>query len=97
MILMTQMTNDQLVAQLLNGVTLTLLGMGTVFIFLIVLIFVTKGLSSFVKKIEARRPQVAPAAANSSSINTANVSADAEIAAVIAAAVAKSREQIKEK
>lgn len=91
MILMTQMTNDQLVAQLLNGVTLTLLGMGTVFIFLIVLIFVTKGLSSFVKKIEARRPQVAPAA-NSSSINTANVSADAEIAAVIAAAVAKSRE-----
>jgi oxaloacetate decarboxylase gamma subunit len=93
MILLTQVTNDQLVAQLQNGVTLMLLGMGTVLVFLVVLIFVTKGLSSFVKKIEAKRPQVAVATAKSSSSNAApKVSADAEIAAAIAAAVAKSRE-----
>jgi oxaloacetate decarboxylase gamma subunit len=94
MILLTQVTNDQLVTQLQNGVTLMLLGMGTVLVFLVVLIFVTKGLSSIVKKIEAKRPQVAPvAASSSSSLNAApKVSADAEIAAAIAAAVAKSRE-----
>lgn len=93
MILMTQVTNGQLVTQLQNGVTLMLLGMGTVLLFLVVLIFVTKGLSSIVKKIEARRPQVAPVVATSSSLNAApKVSADAEIAAAIAAAVAKSRE-----
>ena len=62
-------------------------------VFLIVLIFVTKGLSSIVKKIEAKRPKVALATNNMSSSNTVpKVSADAEIAAVIAAAVAKSRE-----
>lgn len=93
MILLTQVTNDQLVSQLQNGVTLMLLGMGTVLLFLVVLIFVTKGLSSIVKKIEARRPQVAPVVATPSSLNAApKVSADAEIAAAIAAAVAKSRE-----
>jgi oxaloacetate decarboxylase gamma subunit len=93
MILITQVTNAELVTQLQNGFTLMLLGMGTVLLFLIVLIFVTKSLSAIVKKIEANRPQVATATAKISSSNAMpNVSADAEIAAVIAAAVARSRE-----
>ncbi|MGD1815458.1 MAG: OadG family protein [Pleomorphochaeta sp.] len=71
-----------------------LLGMGTVLVFLVVLIFVTKGMSSIVKKIEAKKPQVATATPSKvSSVNAApNTSADAEIAAAIVAAVAKSRE-----
>lgn len=95
MILLTQIPKDQLVEQLMNGVTLMLLGMGTVLLFLVVLIFVTKGVSAFVKKIEANKPQVAPATAtrvSSQNAATPNTSADAEIAAAIVAAVAKSRE-----
>ncbi len=96
MILLTQLTQDQLVAQLMNGVTLMLLGMGTVLLFLVVLIFVTKGMSHFVTKYEAKKPQVAPATATRDNSNnnaaTPNTSADTEIAAAIAAAVAKSRE-----
>ncbi|MGD1823248.1 MAG: OadG family protein [Pleomorphochaeta sp.] len=79
----------------MNGVTLMLLGMGTVLMFLVVLIFVTKAMSAIVKKFEAKKPQVATATATrGTNVNAAtpNTSADAEIAAAIAAAVAKSRE-----
>jgi oxaloacetate decarboxylase gamma subunit len=93
MILLSQLAADQLTAQLQNGVVLMLLGMGTVLLFLVVLIFVTKGLSSVVGKINAKRPAPAPAAARRSAAPSAKaMSVEPEIAAAIAAAVAKTRE-----
>lgn len=95
MILLSQMlSTEQLLTQLQNGVVLMLLGMGTVLLFLIVLIFVTKGLGSVVSKIEAKRPAPAAAVASRPAAPSAApvVSAEPEIAAAIAAAVAKSRD-----
>lgn len=93
MILLSQLTAAELTTQLQNGVVLMLLGMGTVLLFLIVLIFVTKGLSSVVRKIDAKRPAPAPAAVSRSATPSANaMSVEPEIAAAIAAAVAKTRE-----
>ncbi|MBK5200540.1 MAG: OadG family protein [Spirochaetaceae bacterium] len=92
MILLSQLTTEQLTAQLQNGVVLMLLGMGTVLLFLVVLIFVTKGLSSVVRKIDAKRPAPAPAVVRRSAAPSANaMSVEPEIAAAIAAAVARTR------
>lgn len=93
MVVLSQVASEQIGGLLQNGLTLMLLGMGTVLIFLVVLIFVTKGMSSVVSKINAKRPApaVAPARKNVQ-VSAKAVNTEFEIAAAIAAAVAKSRE-----
>lgn len=90
MFLVSQLPTDVLRQQLGNGVILMLLGMAIVFLFLTILVFTTKGISKFVGKIEARKPQKAAPVAEAAPVQMSG--ADAEIAAVIAAAVVKSRE-----
>jgi oxaloacetate decarboxylase gamma subunit len=93
MVVLSQVASEQIGGLLQNGLTLMLLGMGTVLLFLIVLIFVTKGLSAIVSKINANRPAPAIAPARRTAQPSAKaVNAEFEIAAAIAAAVAKSRE-----
>jgi oxaloacetate decarboxylase gamma subunit len=93
MVVLSQIASEQISGLLQNGLTLMLLGMGTVLLFLIVLIFVTKGLSALVSKINANRPAPAAAPARRTAQTSAKaVNAEFEIAAAIAAAVAKSRE-----
>lgn len=91
MVFLTQLPKEQLIAQLENGVILMLLGMGTVFVFLTLLVFLTKGLSALVRKFF---PQKSPAvvqrpAAAAVAVGTAS---DAEVAAAIVAAFVKSKE-----
>jgi len=95
MVFLVQFPKEQLITQLNNGVILLFLGMGTVFIFLILLVFLTKGLSAFVMKLESKRPAVATGktAATAVASSTATVAAsEADIAAAVTAAWAKSNE-----
>jgi len=86
---MSQLPADVLTTQLSNGLLLLVLGMGTVFLFLTILVFVTKCMSSIVRKIEARKPVAAPAAAPAAAPVSAPA-AESEVAAAIVAALAKS-------
>ena len=90
MIFLTQLPKEQLITQLHNGVTLMLLGMGTVFVFLTLLVFLTKGLSAFVKKYAPQKP-VSLVKAPVQNITVASGS-EAEIAAAIVAALVKSKQ-----
>jgi oxaloacetate decarboxylase gamma subunit len=63
---------------LLEGVKLMLLGMGVVFAFLMALVLAMHGMSRLAARLEARR-------------GTARPAPDAELAAAIAAAVARYR------
>jgi sodium pump decarboxylases, gamma subunit len=85
------MARGELIAQLKDGLILMVLGMGTVFIFLTVLIFTTKGISALVRKIAPAAPQPAakPSAAR---VSAPAVSKDNEIAAAIAVAYSKSKQ-----
>ena len=85
---MTQLPHDVLTAQLSNGLLLLVLGMGTVFVFLTILVFVTKTMSKVVGKIESKKPVAAPVAAPAAQAPAP--AADAEVAAAIVAALAKS-------
>ena len=83
---------ELLTAQLMDGLVLLVLGMGTVFVFLVILIYATKLMSKL-----CNRNQTAPAQAVSSAPavqRTAPAPAqdDAAIAAAIAAAYDKSRQ-----
>ena len=83
---------ELLTAQLMDGLVLLVLGMGTVFVFLVILIYATKLMSKL-----CNRNQTAPAQAVSSAPavqGTAPAPAqdDAAIAAAIAAAYDKSRQ-----
>ncbi len=91
MVFLAQLPKEQLIAQLENGVILMVLGIATVFVFLTLLVFLTKGMSAVVKKIA---PQKKPAAVVSSPAATLSASPalDADIAAAIVAAFAKSKE-----
>jgi len=92
MIQLAQQSAEQLSANLSNGVVLMLLGMGTVFLFLVVLIFVTKALSAIVMKYEANKPAPAVARRKSAPAAVAATSvADSEIAAAIVAAVVQQK------
>lgn len=91
MVFLTQLPKEQLFQQLQNGVILMMLGMGTVFVFLSLLVFLTKGMSAIARKIA---PAKSTAAVKSPATTAAAVapSNDAEIAAAIVAAFAKSKE-----
>ena len=93
MYLLAQLPADQLSEQIKNGLILLVLGMAIVFVFLTILVFSTKLVSKLVRKFE-KSP--APAAATTVVQPTvtqpvAKASNDAEVAAAIAAAVAKSK------
>lgn len=77
-----------LVQQLQSGLILTVLGMGTVVLFLTLLIFTTKLISKLCLKIAPAKAPVAKAAVQSSPAATA-ATKDAEIAAAIATAYKK--------
>ena len=90
MFLLAQLPADQLSLQIRNGLILLVLGMAIVFVFLTILVFSTLGVSKLVRKFEGKRPAPA-AAAPEVSIAPAAASNDAEVAAAIVAAVAKSK------
>ncbi|MGI6466852.1 MAG: OadG family protein [Sphaerochaetaceae bacterium] len=89
--MLQQMPKELLIEQVNNGLILMVLGMGVVFVFLTLLVFTTKLLSTLVIKFMpeqsvAQRP--ASATVSASSVTT---STDTEIAAAITAAVAHSK------
>ncbi len=93
MYLLAQLPADQLTTQIKNGLILLVLGMAIVFVFLTILVFTTKLVSKIVRKFE-KSP--APAAATvvvqpTVAQPAAKASNDAEVAAAIVAAVAKSK------
>jgi oxaloacetate decarboxylase gamma subunit len=77
--------NQDLVSQ---GIELTLFGMGTVVVFLTLLVFITAGMSAFVARFFPPPPPP-PASAPS----PAPAASDARLMAVISAAVYRYREQ----
>ena len=92
--LLTNLPRDVLIRQLQDGLVLLVLGMGFVFIFLAILVFTTKWISKLCMKVEpAKQPEVkkAPAQAAAAGVKSAGGAKDAEIAAAIAAAYAKSK------
>ncbi len=86
------MTNAELISQLWDGLILLILGMGTVFLFLTILIFATAAMSRIVAKIA---PEKAPApvkkSAPQAAVAAGAAAQDAEVAAAIAAAYARNR------
>lgn len=88
MFTLAQLPIEELKMQLGNGVILMVLGMAIVFVFLTILVFSTKAVSKIVKNIEAKAPKAAPAA---QVVVSAGPACDAEVAAAIVAAVAKSK------
>ena len=83
---MAQLPSELLNSQLLNGLVLMILGMAIVFVFLTILVYSTKGISKLVRKLESKMP-----AAPVKSEAVSAPSSDAEVAAAIVAAVAKSK------
>ena len=99
--MLTNMPRDVLVAQIYDGLVLLVLGMGTVFIFLVILIFATKLMSRIVNGISkdhqsSPAPSAAPVQA-AASVQVQQKAApapqgdDAAVAAAIAAAYDRSR------
>ena len=92
MTLLTNMPKEALLQQLSDGLILLLLGMGTVFIFLVILIFATKLMSKVCQKIAgAQKPAAKAPSVQNVSAPVAAKSNDAAIAAAIAAAYVKSK------
>ncbi|MDX9915814.1 MAG: OadG family protein [Sphaerochaeta sp.] len=91
MTFLAQIPTEQLLHQLESGVILMILGLSTVFVFLTLLVFLTKGTSALARRFA---PAATPAAvAAHGPIHSVPASAsDAEVAAAIVAAFAKSKE-----
>ncbi len=87
MAFLAQIPTDQLLVQLEYGAILMLLGFATVFVFLTLLVFLTKGTSALARRIEPKAE-----AATVGGGGVAAASNDAEVAAAIVAAYAKSKE-----
>lgn len=88
MLFLTQFPKEQLVNNLQNGLIILLLGMGTVFVFLTLLVYLTKWMSSIVRKFEPeQKPQPKPVVVETVSAPASN---DAEVAAAICAAMKSS-------
>lgn len=88
MYLLAQLPADVLRTQFGNGVILMILGMAIVFVFLTILVFTTKLVSKIVQKIESKRPQTLN---GKPEVVVNSTNCDAEVAAALAAAVAKSK------
>ncbi len=91
--LLTNLPRETLVQQINDGLILLVLGMGTVFIFLVLLIYATKIMSKICANISpaettAAKPAQKPAATTAKVVAKSN---DAAIAAAIAAAYDKER------
>ena len=98
--MLTNMPRDVLVAQIYDGLVLLVLGMGTVFIFLVILIFASKLMSKIIMNMEGNRRR--SSASESAPVQAATVQVqqkaapapqgdDAAVAAAIAAAYDRSR------
>lgn len=91
--LLTNLPREILVQQIKDGLILLVLGMGTVFIFLILLVYITKLMSRICAKLEPET--TAPATEKKPSAvarpNVVAKSNDAAVAAAIAAAYDKER------
>lgn len=91
--LLTNLPKDVLIQQIKDGGILLVLGMGTVFLFLVILIFATKLMSKIVMRIQPAQP-AAPAAKRTQASEpkvAAKKDDSAAIAAAIAAAYDKNR------
>ena len=96
--MLTNMPRDVLVAQIYDGLVLLVLGMGTVFIFLVILIFASKLMSKIIMQLEGNRQEKAPVSAPvqaavqvQQKAATAPQGDDAAVAAAIAAAYDRSK------
>lgn len=91
MTFLAQIPKEQLILQLEYGVVLMILGVATVFVFLTLLVFLIKGTSSLVQRFAPQgKPTVAAGHAAMQSVTSS--ASDAEVAAAIVAAFAKSKE-----
>lgn len=92
--LIENLTKAELVTQLKDGLVLLVLGIGTVFLFLVLLIFATKLMSKVCAKINKSAPAAAKTgstpSAQAKSVTPQSASDDAAIAIAIAAAYDKS-------
>lgn len=91
--LLTNLPKDVLIQQIKDGGILLVLGMGTVFLFLVILIFATKLMSKIVLKIQPAQPAAPSAKRPQAAAPKAAAKKDdsAAIAAAIAAAYDKNR------
>ncbi len=96
--LLYNMPREELIAQLYDGLVLLVLGMGTVFVFLVLLIFATKimsklcmGNANHPANAKAKPEAAASAASAAKTMAAAPAGDDAAVAAAIAAAYDKSR------
>ncbi len=91
MTFLAQIPKEQLIVQLEYGVVLMILGLATVFVFLTLLVFLTKGTSALARRFAT--PAKASSSAGAAVMHSVTSSAsDAEVAAAIVAAFAKSKE-----
>ena len=96
--LLTNMPREELIAQLYDGLVLMVLGMGTVFVFLVILIYASKLMSRICMNLDKNHPAKAASAPQAKTAvpvqqKTASAPAtdDASVAAAIAAAWDKSK------
>ena len=90
MVFLAQIPKEQLIHQLKGGLILMILGLTMVFIFLTLLIFLIKGTSALAQKF-APAGKAPLAAGHAAAQTVASSSNDAEVAAAIVAAFAKSK------
>jgi len=91
MVFLAQLPKEQLIAQLENGFIL-ILGIATVFVFLTLLVFLTKGMSAIARKLAPQKPATVVSSPVAAVTSVASSASEAEIAAAIVAAFAKSKE-----
>lgn len=88
--LLENMDKSTLSAQLADGVVLMLLGMATVFLFLVILIYATKLMSKICSKLGGKEPEVkVQSQRTQSAAPVAKTTNDAALAAAIVAAYDK--------
>ena len=88
--LLANLPKEVLVKQIQDGLVLLVLGMGTVFVFLTILIFTTKLLSKVCARCAPAKPATPATKKSTAAPQNSGVNKDAEIAAAIAAAYARS-------